>query len=487
MNIYYKFFILFLLYVPSSSLFANNHSKSVVMVLITKQSYDFESPWKKERIKKSISNGCIINNKYIITDAYSLVNHVLVEVIKHGGSEKVPATVLLTDYHRGLALLTVKDSSFFKDTQSVQLAHKQSVEGKKVVIKKWESDKMFRSYISEVQKTTIRYYDPFCPVLVHHIHTIMGSGGDGEPVFINNRLAGITVSYSSSKKITYTIGVDTIEHLMNDYFYKKNQGVPIFWIDYVAIDGDRYLRNYLGLTKKDTGIFVSKITSLSSGFASIKSGDVILSVNGTNIDDNGDYHSRYYGKMKFYGLITLNNHVSDIIKMTIIRNKKQMNISFPLESLKRKKIMISQLVYDRAPEYLIYGGLVFQNLSEQYLKTWGTHWAKKANKRLLFYYNRFLMHQKNKSQNKIIVLNKILPAEVNIGYQSKKYVILEKVNGIDVKDLNHLQNLLKKSMSQYIRLSFLGGYSIILHRLETEQSLKTVLKKYNVPRAYRIY
>ena len=51
---------------------------------------------------------------------------------------------------------------------------------------------------------------------------------------------------------------------------------------------DEQFRNYLKLNQEDGGVFVSKvIEGASAAAANIKSGDVILSINGKGIDSRG--------------------------------------------------------------------------------------------------------------------------------------------------------------------------------------------------------
>ena len=79
----------------------------------------------------------------------------------------------------------------------------------------------------------------------------------------------------------------------------------------------------LGLKKNETGVLVTEISPGSSGSKALKEMDVILSINNTNIDDNGLYNSGEYGSLNFYGIIYLNHFIDDEINMQIIRKKKE--------------------------------------------------------------------------------------------------------------------------------------------------------------------
>ena len=63
--------------------------------------------------------------------------------------------------------------------------------------------------------------------------------------------------------------------------------------------------------------------------------------------------------------------------------------------------------FDIPPNYYIFGGIILQELSREYLKTWGNNWQKKADKRLLFYFDNY-MYQVTPGKGRIVILNKVL-------------------------------------------------------------------------------
>jgi len=94
-------------------------------------------------------------------------------------------------------------------------------------------------------------------------------------------------------------------------------------------------------------------------------------------------------------------------------------------------------------EYLIVGGLIFQELTADYLKEWGENWQTKANKKFLYFYT-YHAHRPEPERRRMVILNKILPDRINLGYQGKADLVLAEVNGRpisvigDVKEaLNH--------------------------------------------------
>ena len=87
--------------------------------------------------------------------------------------------------------------------------------------------------------------------------------------------------------------------------------------------------------------------------------------------------------------------------------------------------------------YYVLGGIIFQELSRQYLKEWGPNWQKEAPQRLV-YLDRFQSELFPEGHRKIVILSQVLPANTTIGYDDFSYLTVTKVNG---KEINSLRDL----------------------------------------------
>ncbi len=450
-----------------------------IKITITSQMYNQDYPWQKMNFNKFTISGCVIEGNRILTTSYSLKDHINIEVSRYEGEKKYPARIVVKDYHNGLAILEVENRDFFKGIKPVKLADNIGVRGKKGVIKIWDGLGASREYNAETIKSSIRIYKPNCAVLMHTMSTNMSSGGSGEPVLIDNRLAGIVTGLDAKQGIVYVISADTIRRMIRDLDDGSYEGVPFFWIDYTAIRNDTNLRDYLGMGEKDSGVYVTDIAESSSGSRVIQKGDVILSIDGRNIDDNGMYSSHNYGRLNFYGLIQNNRFVGERIRMTILRNKKKKKVHFKLNPVIEKKLVIPQISYDKQPNYFIYGGLLFQELTNGFMTTWGDEWEKKADTRLLYYYHTNSMKSDN-GRKRYLILNRVLPATCNSGYQYKKSLILKSINSVEVRDLLHLKKLVESTKGKFLRFDFIGNETVILKNEEAIKCRKTILKKYTI-------
>ncbi len=461
------------------------YSDNVVTITVTSQGYDYNSPWQKLSFNKEVVTGTVIEGNRILTLSYKLADHVLLEVSKFGASRKYPAKAVLKDYQSGLAVIEVADNDFFKDLSPVKYNTGGSIRSGKALIVKWDNRGIFKKHTAEYSKSAIEFFESSGVILTHHLMSDIESGGKGEPVFVGGRLAGITSWYLSKEKTVKVIDLSLILRMLRDLSDNKYEGMPYFYIEDAALGNDENLRGFLGLNEQDTGVLVIAVPGESSGGGVLKKNDVILSINGIDIDDNGLYQSQDYGKLNYYGLICLNNLCGDKVNMKIIRNKKKMDISFALKSFSDDSFFIPGISYDSPPEFYIIGGLVFQELTKEYLKTWGKDWPSKADKRLMYYFDNYARYPVQ-GERRIIILSSVLPASVNQGYHNYKNLILSKVNGEKIKDLKHVKDIIDKSKDKYIVLEFIGNYNVILNREDAERSIKGIMQKYNIHVPYYI-
>lgn len=481
------FAIVFLLFIEAGHLSAQAQwaSPHVVKIIVTKQEHDQYSPWRKRGVQKVPMNGCLLEGNRILTSAHSLADAVQVEAMKMGDSKKYQADIVVRDYQSGIGIISVKDESYFSDLSGVPLCESQPLIGKHCTVCRWDAEGAFREYRADVISTSLRMYKPNNAVLMHTMSTDMEAGGFGEPVFFDKRLAGISTGFDTGKKNILVIGVDSIRRHMTDMNDGIYDGMPFFWIDGIPLESDVNLREYLGLGDADTGVYVDRIHSLSSGSDQILPGDVILNINNTVIEDTGLYRSPHYEKLNFYGLMYLNHFVNDTVEMTVFRNRRRVPLRFRLRSVENDRLKIPLVSYDSPPEYGIVGGCIFQHLTIGYMKTWGSAWEKVADRRILHIYGSTVMEPYCKG-DRVVILNRVLPASVNSGYQGQNNLVLESLNGKPVKNIAGLKKAVLESSERFLKFDFAGRTSVVLDRREAARCEAQVLSTYQIPSAWRI-
>ncbi|HAL44526.1 MAG TPA: hypothetical protein DCP47_01165, partial [Phycisphaerales bacterium] len=96
-------------------------TKSVVMIQIVKQPFDYTTPWKQSSISQGVGSGFIIEGKRILTNAHNISDVRYVIVKKENVAKKYPARVEFVGHDCDLAILKVADESFFDGTEPLTI------------------------------------------------------------------------------------------------------------------------------------------------------------------------------------------------------------------------------------------------------------------------------------------------------------------------------------------------------------------------------
>ena len=195
--------------------------------------------------------------------------------------------------------------------------------------------------------------------------------------------------------------------------------------------------------------------------AGLKVGDIITGIGNSEIDQNGNYVDPLYGKIEFTNLLTAHAYAGDVVPCHIQRNGKPMQLNLTLEHRDAKDYVSPPYYLDQPPRYYVLGGLIFQELSRQYLKEWGPNWQREAPQRLVYldHFQSELFPDRNR---RVVILSQVLPANSTIGYDDLAYLTVKKVNGKEVKSLEELAQVAKEPIE--------GGFI----KIETEEDPKQI-------------
>jgi hypothetical protein len=131
--------------------------------------------------------------------------------------------------------------------------------------------------------------------------------------------------------------------------------------------------------------------------------------------------------------------------------------------------------YDAAPRYVLYGGLLFQPLSRNFLEAYDID-----DLQVRYFYDFFLQDELYKEHPEVIVLSAILPDPINTYLNDFKNGIVDEINGEKVKTLDDLANGLRKDADQYV-IKLLGvGRPLVLDRAAVEAARQRIDERYNV-------
>jgi len=230
------------------------------------------------------------------------------------------------------------------------------------------------------------------------------------------------------------------------------------------------------MAAKQSGVLVNKIYPDSPARGIFKSGDVILSIDGKNVENDGTIEFRQ-DERTFFGYLVQEKYIYDTVNFETLRENKIMNVEIKLSTPMNFWRLVPDEQYDVAPSYYILGGVVFEPLTVNFLKLWGRNWHYDAPMNLVNYY----YHGEPKDeQREIVVLVQVLADEINVGYHGWRYNVISYVNGKKISTLKDLVTAFEERKGKYHIIVDEQGHKIVLDKSKVDKSNQRILKKYKI-------
>jgi len=258
-------------------------------------------------------------------------------------------------------------------------------------------------------------------------------------------------------------------------------------MDFAAMR-DPQLRHYAGLNgNPNGGVYITSVQKNSPADKSgLRVGDVLLAVNGQVVDQDGNYADPRYGKISLAHLISTKGYAGDKVKFAIFRNGKSQDIQVTLAHRALGDYVIEPFTIDRAPHYYVLGGLVFEELSRQYLKEWGGDWQKKAPERFV-YYDRFQSDLFQNDRKKIIILSQVLPSEDTVGYEELTNLVVTKINNVPLDSFADFVKAVENPVDGFHKIEFEESPRMIyLDAKKIETDKPALMQNYGIPNLKRV-
>ena len=462
---------------PDKQIASAEWEKSIVRIEVSRKVYDYYQPWNR-RNDRSMKSGLVVGERQILTTCQDMSDHTLIRVQKDGRGKWVNATVVWVDYYANLAMLTIKEDEFWKGLKPADITGKEPTEGATLQIVRWREGKL-ENRTAEFTQYAVRQSE-FSSI--SHVQMEMDSEiqsvGWGEPVVYNSHVVGILSQQRG--RACKAIPSPFIQKILEARRAGTYRGLGYFHFYWQPAENTDSL-GYLRLTGEPRGVLVINVPERTDGQTNVlKPRDVILQIDGFDVDIQGDYEDPEFGQVMLENLATRGKWAGDDVKLKIWRDGEPLDVTYRLPKYDYAHSVVPYGVYDQAPEYFILGGLVFQPLTYPYLQRWGSEWERRAPFRLTYY----TPDEATKDQPSIVVLSQVLPDPYNIGYQEQRYQVLQKVNGRKVSTLTELREALKTPKDKFHVLDFQAGEAaqrvVLAADGADDAATKRVLQRYGI-------
>lgn len=427
---------------------AAGKNTSLMKVNVTYQPWNYRIPWQKTSPGARRGLGVLMEGNKILVTAQLVADATYIELEQADSGQKLTAKVKAVDYEANLAVVepAAPVEKFFSGLKPISIETNGRI-GDKLQV--WQLGRVGDLIITplEINKVlTSRYVLESSHFLVYETIGIIRSEANSFtlPVIKNGKLAGLLLRYNSRDQTATVLPGPIIEHFLKDIAAGgEYKGFPSLGIE-MQQTLDEQFREYLGMTKDQQGVYIGEVaTGGSAESVGMKKGDIMMELNGYKIDARGDYKDPVFGTLNMSHIVRGNSHIGDQLKVKVLRDGKELALSGKLIRKNPKDFVVWPYLFDRGSNFLVMGGLIFQELSLPFLQSFGEDWETSGPLRLVHVAKHADEYEKE-GKRKIVFLSGALPTRSTQGYQRVGGSIVSKVNGKDINDLADLDKAFKE-------------------------------------------
>lgn len=445
-----------------------DYTRSVVLIESVHKAAGYEEPWQMQPHSTSRGSGFLVAGGKILTNAHVVADQVMTTVRRVDMSEQFSARVLFVDYDRDLALLEVADSRFLSGLVPLELGGMPRV-GSAVDIVGFqdglEKIAITRGTVSRYESILFRGQKA---AITLNVDASARPGNSGGPLMQGGRAVGIV--FAGYGSIAYVVPVERVSQWMADTGDGRIDGVPDVGVETQKVESVA-MKECLGLGPTGGGVYVTAVEYGTSAWGVLREGDVIRAIDGQPVEADGTYISEF-GDRFDYRYLFGRRQVGETASLEVLRAGQSLTLSMPI---KPRRTLVPGNLHDVRATYLVYGGLLFQPLNENYLGTWSEWKYVPPELESLYFYGKV-----REGRREVILLTKILPHEVNRGYSIANEVV-EEVNGKPIGSMQDLVLAIDSHPGPFQRFRFSNGTLVVIDARKVNMAQAEILKNYQIP------
>ena len=425
---------------------------SVVKVFATVRYPDLTRPWSKQAPHDISGSGVVIEGKRILTNAHVVLYASQIQIQAHQAGDKLSATVEWIAPGIDLAVLKLDDETFFDAHAPLPRATAMPDVKDPVMVYGYPTGGTSLSITKGiVSRIEFAPYSYAVSGLRIQIDAAINPGNSGGPAVAGERMIGLAFSRLSggTENIGYIIPCEEIELFLKDVADGHYDGKPGIYDEFQTLENPA-LRASLKLPNSVHGLVVRQPYSEDSAYP-LKAWDVITRIGDTPVDDQGMVSQGANLRLRFAYLA---QKIADRgrVPLTIVRAGKELAIELPVSNDRPRLLPYLNGAY---PSYFIYGPVVFSNATDDFVSMLARAEAALSNLGSPLVARRGDQPAFSGEQL-VMVPSPFFPHRLGTGYDSPGGRVVKTVNGIAIKNLRHLVEVLRDCRGEFITIVFAG-------------------------------
>lgn len=410
--------------------------RGIVKIEVAIRMPDYSRPWMTGRYGTGNGTGFMVDKGLFMTNAHVVANAERIYLSPYTDARKIPARVKFVAHDCDLALVEIDDTSAFEGVPCLQFSDNlprledtvraigYPIGGSRLSVT--------RGIVSRID--AIPYSHPRNEMhMAVQIDAAVNPGNSGGPILMGNKVVGVAFQGLTNANATgYMIPTPVIKRFLKDVSDGRYDEYVDLGASFFPLENEALRRHY-GLPQTPVGVVVGEVLQGSSADGVLQVGDVVLAVDGLPVDSSAMIILE--GQRVQLEELAERAFKGDQVTFSILRQGEPMTVTATLHSLPGKDINL--YAYDRQPRYVQFAGLIFQPLN---LNVALTH--KLDMKNFLVELDKFIHRGGAVVKDDLVIITDILKDEVNARLGQVTNNLVTKVNGVEVKGLRHLYELL---------------------------------------------
>jgi S1-C subfamily serine protease len=444
--------------------------KAIIKIYTSAKEPSYKKPWINTTTRSS-GSGAVINGNLILTNAHVVANSTYLEVQRYDIAKRYIAKVVAVSHELDLALITTEKKEFFKDIKPLSIGNLPQSEQRILVFgypMGGKTQSVTSGVVSRIEHQ--RYVHSGQKFLAIQVDAAINPGNSGGPAISNGKIVGVVMQgITYSQNIGYLVPTIMIKHFLKDFSDNKIDGVPQLHL-FISKLSNPATKRYYGLSDKQTGIVVDRVMPLGNSANILKKGDIILSVDGKNIEDDATvaFRDGEYTSLKYLSDL---HQFGDTIALKVWRDKKELDLNITLNKANKDVWLVKSYQYDKEPTYFIYGGYIFSPLVENLVDS-----GKNKNCSVYSLLSKFATKKKKEQP----ILLGVFADRSNRGNQDLYNYLPKKINGKDITDFKSFYKEIFAQKSGFIVLEDSNNQQVIIDVKEAKTRHKHILQMYGV-------
>ncbi|HXK11234.1 MAG TPA: trypsin-like peptidase domain-containing protein [Vicinamibacteria bacterium] len=463
----------------------NHVAASVVYVQVFRSAFDWSQPWRQAGVSSVSGSGFVIAGGRVLTNAHVIADAREILVRRPDEANPYVAKVDAVGNDCDLAVLRVEDPAFARGIRPLAFGPLprtgtrvntygfplggQDVSSTAGIVSRIES----RGYVHSGADAH----------LVVQTDAAINPGNSGGPVVQDGRVVGVAFQgFPGAENMGFFIPVPIVGHFLTNVEDGRYDGFPDSGLDTTPLLSPAYRRER-GLPARASGVVVDRVAPGGTTDGVLEVGDVLLSVEGNAIADDGTIHVGD-ARVTFEHAIDM-LQVGAPVRFTVWRHGREIALEAPARRIARYDRNRNR--YGVAPDYVVYAGLVFMRLELELLKTFGRGWPQTANRDLVWHQLFREAEEPEEADRDVVVLTRVLRHAVNSQMSVSVPLAVERINGRPIRSLADVVAAFGANRERFHRIEFErdGGIEA-LDREKAEAAHPEILRQYAIPHDRRL-